>query len=43
MEDIEPINLGLGDQPRELETMTHLTFLSEQFHIHIHTLTFWTW
>ena len=43
MEDIEPIDLGLGDQSREFETVTHFTFWSEQYHIHIYTLTLWTW
>ena len=43
MEDIEPIDLGLGDRPREFETVTHFTFRLEQYHIHIHTLTLWTW
>ena len=43
IEDIEPIDLGLGDRPREFETVTHFTFRSEQYHIHIHTLTLWTW
>nr|CAN81760.1 hypothetical protein VITISV_000428 [Vitis vinifera] len=42
MEDIEPIDLGLGDRPREFETVTHFTFRSKQYHIHIHTLTLWT-
>ena len=42
MEDIEPIDLGLGDRPREFETVTHFTFRSEQYYIHIHTLTLWT-
>ena len=43
MEDIEPIDLGLGDRLREFEIVTHFTFHSEQYHIHIHTLTLWTW
>ena len=43
MEDIEPIDLGLGDRPKEFETVTHFTFRSEQYHIYIHTLTLWTW
>ena len=38
MKDIEPIDLGLGDRPREFETMSHFTFWSE-YHIHIHILT----
>ena len=42
IEPIEPIDLGLGDRPREFETVTHFTFRSEQYHIHIHTLTLWT-
>ena len=42
MEDIEPINLGLGNRPKEFETMTHPTFWSKQYYIHVHTLTFWT-
>ena len=42
MEDIEPFDLGLRDRPREFETLTHFTFRSEQYHIHIHTLTLWT-
>ena len=42
MEDIEPIDLRLGDRPREFETVTQFTFRSEQYHIHIHTLTLWT-
>ena len=42
MEDIEPIDLGSGDRPREFETVTHFTFRSEQYYIHIHTLTLWT-
>ena len=42
MEDIEPIDLGSGDRPREFETVTHFTFRLEQYHIHIHTLTLWT-
>ena len=40
MEDIEPFDLGLGDRPREFETVTHFTFCLEQYHIHIPTL--WT-
>ena len=43
MEAIEPIDLGLGDWPKEFETMTHFTFWSNQHHIYIHTLTLWTW
>ena len=45
MEDIESIDLRLGDRLREFETVTHFTFRSEQYHIHIHihTLTLWTW
>ena len=43
MEDIEPIDLGSRDRPREFETVTHFTFLSEQHHIRFHTLTLWTW
>ena len=43
MDDIEPFDLGSGDRPREFKTMTHFTFWSEQYHIHIHTLTLWTW
>ena len=39
MEDIEPIDLGLGDWPREFETVTHFTLWSEQYHIRIYTLT----
>ena len=39
MEDIEPIDLGLGDWPREFETVTHFTFWSEQYHNYIHILT----
>ena len=40
MEDIEPIELGLGDQPNEFETVTYFTFLLEQYHIHNYTLIF---
>ena len=40
MKDIEPIDLGSWDQPKEFETMTHFTFWSEQHQIHIHTLPF---
>ena len=29
MEDVEPIDLGLEDQPKEFEIMTHFTFWSE--------------
>ena len=36
MEDIEPI------WPR-IRRSTHFTFWLEQYHIHIHTLTLWTW
>ena len=43
MEDIEPIDLGSGDRPREFETVTHVTFWLEWYHIHIRTLTLWTW
>ena len=43
MEDIEPIDLGLGDRPRKFKTVTQCTFRLEQYHIHIHTLTLWTW
>ena len=43
MEDIEPIDLGSGDRPREFGTVTHFTFWLEQYHTHIHTLTLWTW
>ena len=39
MEDIEPIDLGLRDRPREFETMLHFTFWSEQCHIYICILT----
>ena len=42
MEDIEPFDLGLGYRLREFETVTHFTFRSEQYYIHIHTLTLWT-
>ena len=42
MEDIEPIDLGLGDRPREFKIVTHFTFRLKQYHIHIHTLTLWT-
>ena len=43
MEGIKSIDLALGDRPREFEIITHLTFWLKQYHIHIHTLTFWTW
>ena len=29
MKDIEPIDLGLGDQTREFETVTYFAFWSE--------------
>ena len=42
MEDIEPIDLGSGDRPREFETVTHFTFWLEQCHMHTHIPTLWT-
>ena len=51
MEDIESIDLGSGDRPREFEAVTHFTFWLEWYHTHIHTLAFsdlmtypfWAW
>ena len=42
MKDIEPIDLGSGDRPRKFKIVTHPTFWSKQYHIHIHTLICWT-
>ena len=46
MEDIEPIDLGSWDRPREFETMTRFILWLEQYHIYIHihirTLALWT-
>ena len=51
MEDIESIDLGSGDWPREFEAVTHFTFWLEWYHTHIHILVFsdlmtypfWAW